>query len=97
MAISRHAQEGDLCSAYSIRLSPREHVKVSLEKGEAPQDQLFEVDQIIIAAGQEPFEDLSSRFNGKGMPIHVIGGARETSGLDAKVAIREGAELAARL
>ena len=73
------------------------HVKVSLEKGEAPQDQLFEVDQIIIAAGQEPFEDLSSRFNGKGMPIHVIGGARETSGLDAKVAIREGAELAARL
>ena len=73
------------------------HVKVSLEKGEAPQDQLFEVDQVIIAAGQEPFEDLSSRFNGKGMPIHVIGGARETSGLDAKVAIREGAELAARL
>ena len=73
------------------------HVKVSLEKGEAPQDQLFEVDQIIIAAGQEPFEDLGSRFNGKGMPIHVIGGARETSGLDAKVAIREGAELAARL
>ena len=68
-----------------------------MEKGEAPQDQLFEVDQIIIAAGQEPFEDLSSRFNGKGMPIHVIGGARETSGLDAKVAIREGAELAARL
>ena len=73
------------------------HVKVSLEKGEAPKDQLFEVDQIIIAAGQEPFEDLSSRFNGKGMPIHVIGGAKETSGLDAKVAIREGAELAARL
>jgi hypothetical protein len=40
---------------------------------------------------------LSSCFNGKGMPIHVIGGARETRGLDAKVAIREGAELAARL
>ena len=73
------------------------HVKVSIKKGEDPQERVFEVDQVIVASGQEPLGEMEIPLKQKGVPVHVIGGARETSGLDAKVAIAEGAELAARL
>ena len=73
------------------------HVKVSTKKGEDPQEQVFEVDQVIVAVGQEPLSELETSLKQKGLPIHVIGGARETGGLDAKVAISEGAEIGAKL
>ena len=73
------------------------HVKVSTKKGEDPQEHVFEVDQVIVAAGQEPLSELEISLKQKGLPIHVIGGARETGGLDAKVAISEGAEIGAKL
>ncbi len=46
-------------------------------------------DTIVVCAGQEPRRELPAR--------HLIGGAREAGELDAKRAMREGAELAARL
>jgi 2,4-dienoyl-CoA reductase (NADPH2) len=49
----------------------------------------IEADTIIVCAGQEPRRELKAR--------HLIGGAREALELDAKRAMLEGAELAARL
>ncbi len=57
----------------------------------------LEVDNIIICAGQElhnPFTDVNGLAKEN---IHVIGGAKEASGLDAKRAINEAAYLAARI
>jgi 2,4-dienoyl-CoA reductase (NADPH2) len=45
-------------------------------------------DTVIVCAGQEP----NSAFSG-----HLIGGAKEAGELDAKRAMLEGAQLAARL
>ncbi|HNA80551.1 MAG TPA: FAD-dependent oxidoreductase, partial [Turneriella sp.] len=54
-------------------------------------------DTVILCAGQEPLRELESGLAAKGMPVHIIGGAKEAGELDAKRAIAEGAELGARL
>jgi len=54
---------------------------------------LVPADTVIVCAGQEP-----RRLAGRGLSrFHLIGGAKEASELDAKRAMLEGAELAARL
>jgi 2,4-dienoyl-CoA reductase (NADPH2) len=53
------------------------------------------VDNVIVCAGQEPFRALEASLLAAGMQVHVIGGADVASELDAKRAIRQGAELAA--
>lgn len=62
---------------------------------------LLEVDHIVICAGQEPLRELYNSESEQGAKAsqryHLIGGANIASELDAKRAIREGAELAARL
>ncbi len=73
------------------------HLRVALNKGDDPQETVLDVDNIIIAAGQEPRRDLESDLRQSGYEVHVIGGARESLGLDAEIAINEGAELAAKL
>ena len=60
-------------------------------------EQLIEVDNVIICAGQEPNKDLYNALAEKGLNAHIIGGADVAAELDAKRAIRQGAELAARL
>jgi 2,4-dienoyl-CoA reductase (NADPH2) len=58
------------------------------------------VDHIVLCAGQEPLRELMPQGTaapGSIPTFHVIGGAALASELDAKRAIREGAELAARL
>ena len=52
-------------------------------------DSVVEADTVIICAGQTSRRELQGH--------HVIGGAREAGELDAKRAMREGAELGARL
>jgi 2,4-dienoyl-CoA reductase (NADPH2) len=52
------------------------------------------VDSIVVCAGQESSRALAA---GTDPRIHVIGGARRAGELDAEAAIRDGAELAARL
>ncbi len=64
------------------------------------QDQLLRVDTIVVCAGQESVRDLmpaDSGVKGNGPQYHLIGGAKLAAELDAKRAIRDGAELAARL
>lgn len=66
------------------------------------QPRLLEVDQVVICAGQEPRRDLATALHAldagkRGINVHLIGGADVASELDAKRAIRQGSELAARL
>jgi 2,4-dienoyl-CoA reductase (NADPH2) len=54
-------------------------------------------DTIIVCAGQEPLRSLADDLNGRGMPIHVIGGADVAAELDARRAIEQGTRLALTL
>ena len=58
---------------------------------------LLAVDNVVICAGQEPVRDLEDGLRERGMAPHVIGGAARAVELDAKRAIKQGTELAARL
>ena len=58
-----------------------------LKKGEEPKDIVFEVDNVIVAAGQEPRRELEISLRKAGFEVHVIGGAKAALGLDAKTAI----------
>jgi 2,4-dienoyl-CoA reductase (NADPH2) len=58
---------------------------------------LLEVDNVVICAGQESVRDLEQGLRARGITPHVIGGAAVAAELDAKAAIRQGTELAARL
>jgi 2,4-dienoyl-CoA reductase (NADPH2) len=61
--------------------------------------QLLEVDNVVICAGQESLDELMPAAGAAvgGPAFYKIGGAALAAELDAKRAIREGAELAARL
>lgn len=62
------------------------------------QSRLLAVDNVIICAGQESLTELMpEQASETGPRFHKIGGAALASELDAKRAIREGAELAAQL
>ncbi|GHD75150.1 FAD-dependent oxidoreductase [Vogesella fluminis] len=63
-------------------------------KGET---QLLAVDNIILCAGQEPLRELQQPLQTAGKPVHLIGGADVAAELDAKRAIDQGAQLAARI
>ena len=57
-------------------------------------EQLLDVDNVIICAGQESNRDLQQALESGGMTVHLIGGANVAAELDAKRAIRQAAELA---
>ena len=59
--------------------------------------EVLPVDHVVVCAGQDPRVELVEPLEAAGVPLHVIGGAKEPRELDAKRAIREGAELAARI
>ena len=62
------------------------------------EQKLLEVDNVVICAGQESLAERMPPEGTRGGPVfHKIGGAALAAELDAKRAIREGAELAARL
>ena len=64
-------------------------------KRERPQ--LLAVDNVVVCAGQEPVRDLEDDLRQMGIDPHIIGGAAFAVELDAKRAIKQGTELAARL
>jgi 2,4-dienoyl-CoA reductase (NADPH2) len=64
-------------------------------KRERPQ--LLAVDTVVLCAGQEPVRDLEGDLRQMGVDPHIIGGAAFAAELDAKRAIKQGTELAARL
>jgi len=59
--------------------------------------QLLAVDNVVVCAGQEPVRDLEAELRANGIDPHIIGGAALAAELDAKRAIKQGTELAARL
>ncbi|PTQ89279.1 NADPH-dependent 2,4-dienoyl-CoA reductase [Agitococcus lubricus] len=61
------------------------------------QPQVLAVDNVIICAGQEPQRELQAAIEALGKTVHLIGGADVAAELDAKRAIRQGAELAAQI
>lgn len=61
------------------------------------QAELLPVDNVILCAGQESNRTLVDEMKATGMPVHLIGGVDVAAELDAKRAIRQGAELAMRL
>ncbi|WP_353172560.1 NADPH-dependent 2,4-dienoyl-CoA reductase [Acinetobacter rudis] len=62
------------------------------------QDQLLRVDTIVVCAGQESVVEIMPKQDEKTLAkYHIIGGAKLAAELDAKRAIRDGAELAAKL
>ncbi|MCJ8319221.1 MAG: NADPH-dependent 2,4-dienoyl-CoA reductase [Colwellia sp.] len=60
-------------------------------------EQMINVDNVIICAGQEPNRDLYQELIDADVSTHLIGGADVASELDAKRAIRQAAELAASI
>lgn len=58
---------------------------------------ILDVDNVVICAGQESYNPLSSGLELAPDNVHVIGGAADAKGLDAKRAIKEAAYLAAKL
>jgi len=58
---------------------------------------LLAVDNVVVCAGQEPVRDLEDDLRRMGIDPHIIGGAAFAVELDAKRAIKQGTELAARL
>jgi 2,4-dienoyl-CoA reductase (NADPH2) len=61
------------------------------------EQRLLEVDNVVICAGQESLDELTAGELSPTTSFHKIGGAVLAAELDAKRAIREGAQLAARL
>ncbi|MGH8283280.1 MAG: FAD-dependent oxidoreductase [Gammaproteobacteria bacterium] len=67
------------------------HIRV---KGEP---QVLAADNVVICAGQECNLELYANLKALSMPVHLIGGARLATELDAKRAIEEGTRVAAAL
>lgn len=56
-------------------------------------DRVVEADTIIVCIGQESRRDLADAMEAMGKPVHLIGGARDSSRLDAMAAFEEGTRL----
>ncbi|WP_353172067.1 NADPH-dependent 2,4-dienoyl-CoA reductase [Acinetobacter rudis] len=63
----------------------------------ADQPKVLEVDHVVVCAGQESYTAMYEQLRAAGQRVHLIGGALQAGELDAKRAIRQGAELAAEL
>ena len=63
----------------------------------AGEERCLNVDNVVICAGQEPLRALQAGLQQRGISVHLIGGADVAAELDAKRAIRQGAELAAQI
>jgi 2,4-dienoyl-CoA reductase (NADPH2) len=55
---------------------------------------VLDVDHIVVCAGQVSEDGLAQPLRDAGIQVSVIGGAKLASELDAKRAIREGAQAA---
>ncbi|MDO8332070.1 MAG: NADPH-dependent 2,4-dienoyl-CoA reductase [Fluviicoccus sp.] len=60
-------------------------------------EMVLPVDNVIVCAGQDPLRALEAGLKAAGQSVHLIGGAFEARELDAKHAIKQGAELAASI
>jgi 2,4-dienoyl-CoA reductase (NADPH2) len=72
------------------------HVTIATGK-DASSSRVLDVDTIVLCTGQDSVRDLVEPLEATGVPVHVIGGADVAAELDAKRAIKQATELAARL
>jgi 2,4-dienoyl-CoA reductase (NADPH2) len=72
------------------------HITVATGK-DTTESRVLDVDTIVLCTGQESVRDLVEPLEALGRPVHVIGGADIAAELDAKRAIKQATELAARL
>ncbi|NRQ48957.1 NADPH-dependent 2,4-dienoyl-CoA reductase [Aeromicrobium stalagmiti] len=72
------------------------HVTIATGK-DSSESRVLEVETIVLCTGQESVRDLVEPLEALGRPVHVIGGADVAAELDAKRAIKQATELAARL
>ncbi|HKY58931.1 MAG TPA: NADPH-dependent 2,4-dienoyl-CoA reductase [Aeromicrobium sp.] len=70
---------------------------ITLGEGDKAETRVLDVDTVILCTGQESVRDLVAPLEALGKPVHVIGGADVAAELDAKRAIKQATELAARL
>ena len=71
---------------------------ITLNKGEDNEEsKVLDVDTIVLCTGQESVRELLEPLEAAGKSVHVIGGADVAAELDAKRAIKQATELAARL
>jgi 2,4-dienoyl-CoA reductase (NADPH2) len=70
---------------------------ITLGEGDAAERRVLDVDTVVLCTGQESVRDLVEPLRALGKPVHVIGGADVAAELDAKRAIKQATELAARL
>ncbi|PIB26533.1 NADPH-dependent 2,4-dienoyl-CoA reductase [Amylibacter kogurei] len=70
------------------------HISFGEEKTDP---KILDVDTIVLCAGQVPNRTLADQLIEQGINCHVIGGADVAAELDAKRAIKQGAELAAAI
>jgi len=59
--------------------------------------EIVAADTIVVCAGQVPSRQLADQLEAKGQMVHVIGGAKLASELDAKRAIFEGGIIGNRI
>ena len=72
------------------------HITVRTKDGD-DETRVLDVDTIVLCTGQESVRDLIEPLEEAGVSVHVIGGADVAVELDAKRAIKQATELAARL
>lgn len=70
---------------------------VTVGTGDSAQPRVIAADTIVLCTGQESVRDLVAPLESSGARVHVIGGADVAAELDAKRAIKQATELAARL
>jgi 2,4-dienoyl-CoA reductase (NADPH2) len=66
-----------------------------ITKGET--QEILDVDHVVVCAGQESLKELEAGLIAANQKVHLIGGANIAAQLDAKMAIKEASELAAKL
>jgi 2,4-dienoyl-CoA reductase (NADPH2) len=67
------------------------------DRAVAIEQRTFAVDSVVVCAGQESVRTVADALEERGLTTHVIGGADVAAELDAKHAIRQGTEVAARI
>ncbi|GAA2084581.1 NADPH-dependent 2,4-dienoyl-CoA reductase [Aeromicrobium tamlense] len=72
------------------------HVTIGAD-GDSPASRVIPADTIVLCTGQESVRDLVEPLEAAGVTVHVIGGADVAAELDAKRAIKQATELAARV
>ena len=84
-------------TAYDLIDDDGLHVTVATGEGGAAERRTYAVDSVVVCAGQESVRGVADRLEARGLRTHVIGGADVAGELDAKRAIRQGTEVAARI